>query len=217
MKPWPTVFLLSVLVVALAACFIVDRVTSWPARTLTTFSQESSTNAKRIRDALVDLFQIEPRIRINDSVVYDQPKSLLEFAVASRETEVTRNTSHTWLGSTKTIRIKTRYRVKAGFDLDQQLDVSVTDHNATVKVPPAKILSVEPLATSVEELNDGLWNKIQPEDVENELKAMPELAREKESTLPLEAEQNFARLLSEKVIGIPIHVEIQHESTRQGR
>jgi Protein of unknown function (DUF4230) len=211
MKPWPTVFLLSVLVVALAACFIVDRITSWPTRALTTFSQQSSLNAKRIHDAFVDLFQIEPRIRIEDSVVSDQSKSLSEFAVASRETEITRNTSYTWLGSTKTIRIKIRYRVKAGFDLTQRLDVLVDDRGVTVKVPPAKILSVEPLVTSVEELNDGLWNKIQPQDIENELKAMPGLAREKEGTLPQEAEQNFARLLSEKVTGLPVHVEIQHE------
>jgi hypothetical protein len=211
MKPWPTVFLLSVLVIALAACFIVDRVTSWPNRVLSTFSQQSSVNAKRVRDAFVDLFQIEPRIRINDTVVFDQSRSVLEFAVASRETEITRNTSYTWLGSTKTIRIKTRYRVKAGFDLTQRLDVLVDDHGATVKVPPAKILSVEPLATSVEELNEGLWNKIQPQDIENELSAMPGLAREKESTLPQEAEQNFARMLSEKVIGLPVHVEVAHE------
>jgi hypothetical protein len=211
MKPWPLVFLLSVLVFALAACFIVDRLTSWPTRAVTAFTQESTENAKKVRDAFVELFRMEPKITINDSVAFDQSKDLLELDIASRETEVTRNTSQTWFGSTKTIRIRTRYRVKAGFDLSEKLEVAVDDRGATVKAPHATILSVEPLSTSVEELKEGFWNKIQPQDIESELKAMPMLAREKESTLPAEAEQNFARLLSEKVANLPVHVEIQQD------
>jgi len=127
----------------------------------------------------------------------------------SRETEVSHSINQTWFGSTKTIRLKVRYRVKAGFDLAKALQVNVTDQGATVKVPKAKILSIEPLSTSVEELKDGLWNKIRPQDLENELKAMPELVRDKENSLPIEAEQNFTRLLSERLADFPVHVEVQ--------
>lgn len=208
-KSWPVALLLSVLTLALLTRSVVDRITSWPGQTLDLFTHQTSANARKIRNAFVDLFQLQPRITVNNSVAFDQSKTALELAVASRETEVIRNTSQTWLGSTKTIRIKIRYRVKAGFDLTEKLQVDVTDQGAIVKVPKAKILSIEPLSTSVEELKDGLWNKIQPQELENELKAMPELVREKESSLPTRAEQNFTRLLSERLADLPIHVEVQ--------
>ena len=205
----PIVSLLSILVLALSICFVVDRITSWPARTLDSFTHQTLANARRIRHAFVDLFQLQPQITVNNSVVFHQSKTALELAVVSRETEVSHSINQTWFGSTKTIRLKVRYRVKAGFDLAKALQVNVTDQGATVKVPKAKILSIEPLSTSVEELKDGLWNKIRPQDLENELKAMPELVRDKENSLPIEAEQNFTRLLSERLADFPVHVEVQ--------
>jgi hypothetical protein len=173
------------------------------------FSRSASSNAAKVRDAFVDLFQLQPQIRVNNSVAFEQSKLALELAIVSRETEIVRDHTDTWLGSSKTIRIRARYRVKAGFDLGDKLQVVVTDKSVDIKVPKARILSVDPISTSVEELREGLWNKIQAGDLETELQAMPNLAREKEQALPDEAEQNFARLLSERLAGLAVHLEIQ--------
>jgi Protein of unknown function (DUF4230) len=107
------------------------------------------------------------------------------------------------------------YRVKAGFDLSRKLEVNVAGQEVNIKVPKATILSVEPLSLAVDELRDGLWNRIQPEDIDRELKKMPELARAKASSLPNEAEQTFERLLSEKLGDLHIHVENQVETASE--
>jgi hypothetical protein len=85
----------------------------------------------------------------------------------------------------------------------------VVGQDVSIKVPKAIILSVEPLSFSVDELNDGLWNKIQPQDVDRELQKMPELARAKAVSLPDEAELTFQQLLSQKLGDFHVHVQSQ--------
>ena len=103
-------------------------------------------------------------------------------------------------------------RVKAGFDLSQKLEVNVTARDVNIKVPKAKILTIEPLSIIVEELRDGLWNKIQPQDVDRELQRMQDLARTKASSLPDDAELTLKRLLSQKLGDLNIHLETQSDA-----
>ena len=102
--------------------------------------------------------------------------------------------------------------MKAGFDLSQKLEVNVTGRDVNIKVPKAKILTIEPLSIIVEELRDGLWNKIQPQDVDRELQRMQELARTKASPLPNDAELTFKRLLSQKLGDLNVHLETQSDA-----
>ena len=163
----------------------------------------------KIRDAFVDLFQLQPKISVNETAVFDQTKPALELVVVERDTDITHDAAETWFGSTKTIRMHATYRVKAGFDLSKKLEVNVAGQDVNIKIPKATILSVEPLSLEVDELRDGLWNKIQPQDIDRELKKMPELARAKAASLPEEAEQTFQRLLSERLGDFRVHVEHQ--------
>jgi hypothetical protein len=127
--------------------------------------------------------------------------------VVSRDIEVTRDDAQTWLGSIKTIRIHATYRVKAGFDLSQKLEINVAGRDVNIKVPKAKILTIEPLSIIVEELRNGLWNKIQPQDVDRDLQSMHDLARTKATPLADEAELTFKRLLSQKLGDLNVHVQ----------
>jgi hypothetical protein len=208
----PLVFLLVVLIIAYTGKLIVDQMTSWPARAVASVSNQASVDARKIKNAFVDLFQLEPRISVNETAVFDQTKTALELVVVDRDTEITRDTAQTWLGSTKNIRIHATYRVKAGFDLSHKLEVNLAGQEVNIKIPKASILSVEPLAVKVDELRNGLWNKIQPEDIDRELKEMPEMARAKAASLPDEAEQTFERLLTERLGDLHVHVQIQAEA-----
>jgi len=203
----PLVLLLVVLFLAFTGKLIVDQINSWPARLVNSASNQASVEARKIRDAFVDLFQLQPKISVNETAVFDQTKTALELVVVSRDTDVTHDAAETWLGSTKTIRIHAIYRVKAGFDLSKKLEVSVAGQEVDIKVPKATILSVEPLSLGVDELRNGLWNKIQPQDIDRELKKMPELARAKAASLPDEAEQTFERQLSERLGELHVHVQ----------
>jgi hypothetical protein len=209
---FPVVLLLVTLLLVFTAKMQFDQVTSWPARILNSASDQAAAEIRKIREAFVDLFDLQPKISINEQVVYDQTKTALELAILTRDIAVTRDAAQTWLGSTKTIRIHATYRVKAGFNLAQRLEVNVADHQANITVPNAKILSIEPLSIVVEELRDGLWNKIQPQDVDRELARMQELARAKASSLPHDAEQSFERLLSQKLTGLNVHLEIHPDA-----
>ena len=120
--------------------------TSWPARLVDSVSNQAAVDARKIRDAFVDLFQLQPRISVNETAVFDQTKTALELVVVDRDTDITRDTAETWFGSTKTIRIHATYRVKAGFDLSHKLEVNLAGQEVNIKIPKATILSVEPLS-----------------------------------------------------------------------
>jgi hypothetical protein len=205
----PLTLLLVILFLVFAGKLIVDQVNSWPARLASSLSNQASADACKVRDAFVDLFQLHPKISVNETAVFDQTRTSLELVVVDRDTSVTRDAAQTWFGSTKTIRIHGTYRVKAGFDLSKELEVTVAGQEVNIKIPKACILSVEPLSLTVDELKNGLWNQIQPEDIDRELKRMPELARAKSASLPDEAEQTFEHLLSQRLGNFRVHVQNQ--------
>jgi len=67
---WPAVLLLVLLLIALTGKVLFDEVTSWPARELHSVSDQASAEARKIRDAFVDLFQLQPKISVNETVVF---------------------------------------------------------------------------------------------------------------------------------------------------
>jgi len=209
----PTLALsLTLTLLLLAAAFLIDRVASLPARAVHSAANQAAIEVAKVRDAFTELFRMQPKIRLRENVVIDQTATTPELAVVSRDVEVTRDAMQTWWGSTKTIRMRGVYRVKAGFDLSHELQVQVEESGIAVGVPRAKILSVEPISMNIEELRDGLWNKIQASDIEREANSMPEIARAKSDSLPEEAEQTFKRLLAQKITGQNIRLDFVSEA-----
>jgi hypothetical protein len=206
---WPLALVLAVAILVGGGLWVFERISSWPSRTWVALTDQSAAQARRVRDTFVDLFQVQPRITVHDRVIYQEAKQALELAVVSRETEVSRQSTHTWIGSTKVVRIRATCRVKAGFELGERLAVDVRGTEVIVRVSHASILSVEPTEIIVEELRNGLWNKIQPQDVTGELKALLDLARRKEATLPQEAEQTFSKLLGDNLSGLNVRLEFE--------
>jgi hypothetical protein len=182
-----------------AGAFFLDRLASLPARALHAASIQAETEVAKIRDTFSDLFHLQPTIKVSEKVVLGQTATTPELAMVSRDVEVTRDAVQVWWGSAKTIRMRSVYRVRAGFDLSQKFEVQVQGPEIAIDVPRAKILSVEPVWTKIEELRDGLWNKIQACDVEKEVNKMPEIARSKSTSLPEEAEKIFRGLLMQKM------------------
>ncbi len=204
---WPLALVLVAVVIAVSLFVVVNQLSQLPGRSVAALFQGSANNAKQVRDAFVDLFQIRPRITVHDQVIFAEAKPVLELALASRETQVSHEVDQTWFGSTKHLRISGTYLVKAGYDLNEKLSVDLRDRTVVVDAPAPKILSVEQKTVSVEELRDGLWNRIQPADVEAELRALPQLAEQKEHALPHEAADQFRKLLQEKLPGFAIRVQ----------
>jgi hypothetical protein len=198
---WKFVVLVILLAVIGTGAWIFNRIETWPERT-----------SQRVLKAFREVGQIQPKITIHDRVVFEQTKDALELAVVTRETQVEREMEHEWFGSKKRIRLRGTFNVKAGFDLREQFAVQIDGRKIRAKLPPPKILSIDPKETEVLALENGLWNKINPKELEVELQALPELARSKavQTGLPNEALETFIKRVREQ-LAPAYELEFLHE------
>jgi len=199
---WKAVVLIIVLALLGLGAWLYWRIETWPERTTT-----------RVLKAFREVAGLRPKITIHDRVVFEQTKDALELAVVTRETQVEREMEHEFLGSTKRIRLRGTYVVKAGFDLREKFAVQIDGRHIRAELPAPKVLSIDPRDTEVLVLENGLWNKISPADLETELRALPDLARAKaeQTGLPAEAYDTFTKRLREQLT--PAY-EIEFASSR---
>jgi hypothetical protein len=198
---WPLALTLIVLIAAATLTFIFLRLESWPARTAKQSTTELERVGRDVRDAFVEVAHLQPRITINNRVYLEKTTATAELAVLSRQVEVEHELLHTWAGSTKRVKLHGTFTAKAGFDLQQDVDVDLQPDEITVRLPHASILGVEQKQTEVLALENGLWNRISAADLENELAVLPDLARQKaaESGVLVEAEAALQKQLEERV------------------
>ncbi|MES2568437.1 MAG: DUF4230 domain-containing protein, partial [Verrucomicrobiota bacterium] len=106
------------------------------------------------------------------------------------------------------------YQVKAGFDLSEPFSVRVEGRRVSVEIPAARILSVDVQSVDVLSLQNGIWNKIEPGELEAEMRALPILARQKASDAGLQKEaiEMITARLREK-FGAQFEIEV-HVSDR---
>jgi len=154
-----------------------------------------------LRAAFIDIAHLQPRITINNRVYMEQTRPVSELVVLSRRIEVEHELLHTWVGSSKRVKLHGTFNAKAGFDLRQNLSIDIRPDEIVVQLPHAQILGIEQGQLDVLAFENGLWNRISGEDVQNELSMLPQLAREKatESGLPAEAEGALRQQLEQRI------------------
>ena len=198
---WPTAFALIALIIVAAAVFIFLRLESWPARTAKQGAGELERIGRDLRAAFVDIAHLQPRITINNRIYMEQTTPVSELVVLSRRIEVEHELLHTWVGSSKRVKLHGKFNVKAGVDLRQNLSIDIRPNEIVVQLPHAQILGIEEDQLDVLAFENGLWNRISGEDVQNELSILPQLAREKaiESGLPDQAEHALRQQLEQRI------------------
>ena len=198
---WPIALTLVALIVAATIVVIFLRLESWPARTVRQSNAELERLGKNIRAAFIDIAHLQPRITINDRVYMEQTTPVSELVVLSRRIEVEHELLHTWVGSSKRVKLHGTFLAKAGFDLRKGLSIDVHPDQITVELPRAQILGVEQQQVDVLAFENGLWNRISGQDVQSELSTLPDLARKKavETGLPAEAEKNLQQQLEQRI------------------
>ena len=189
------------LIVATTILVIFLRLESWPARTARQSTAELERLGKNLRAAFIDIAHLQPRITINDRVYMEQTTPVSELVVLSRRIEVEHELLHTWVGSSKRVKLHGTFVAKAGFDLRRGLSIDIHPDQITVQLPHAQILGVEQQQVDVLAFENGLWNRISGQDVQSELAALPDLARKKaaESGLPAEAEETLQQQLEQRI------------------
>jgi len=202
------------LIIAAVIVVIFLRLESWPARTAHQGTAELEKLGKDLRAAFIDIAHLQPRITINSRVYMEQTTPVSELVVLSRRIEVEHELLHTWVGSSKRVKLHGTFNVKAGFDLRQNLSIDIRPSEIIVELPHAQILGIEEVQVDVLAFENGLWNRISGEDVHSELSILPQLAREKaaESDLATEAERALQRQLDERIDAPqPLHLIFKNE------
>jgi len=198
---WPIALTLVAVSIAMTILIIFLRLESWPARTARQSTAELERLGKNVRAAFVDIAHLEPRITINDHVYMEQTTPVSELVVLSRRIEIENELVHTWLGSSKRVKLHGTFIAKAGFDLRKGLSIDIRPNEIMVQLPHAQILGVEQQQVDVLAFENGLWNHISGQDVQSQLSVLPELARKKaaESKLPAEAEETLQKQLEQRI------------------
>jgi hypothetical protein len=198
---WPVALTFVALIIAAVILVIFMRLESWPARTAHQSTAELERLGKDLRAAFIDIAHLQPRITINNRIYIEQTRPVSELVVLSRRIEVEHELLHTWVGSSKRVKLHGTFNVKAGFDLRQNLSIDIRVNEIIVQLPHAQILGIEEGQLDVLAFENGLWNRISGEDVQNELSILPQLAREKatESGLPAEAETALRQQLEQRI------------------
>ena len=189
------------LIIAAVVLIIFVRLETWPARTAQQGTAELERLGKDLRSAFIDIAHLQPRITINNRVYMEQTRPVSELVVLSRRIEVEHQLSHTWVGSSKRVKLHGTFNVKAGFDLRQNLSIDIRPNEVIVQLPHAQILGIEQGQVDVLAFENGLWNRISGEDVQSELSTLPQLARERatESGLPADAEHALRQQIEQRI------------------
>jgi hypothetical protein len=198
---WQLAFTLSAFIVAIVAVIIFSRVETWPARTARQSTAELEKLGKDLRAAFIDVTHLQPRITINSRVYMEQTTPVSELVVLSRRIEVEHELLHTWVGSSKRVKLHGTFIAKAGFNLQQDFSIEIRPEEIIVQVPHAKILGVEQEQVDVLAFENGLWNRISGQDLQSEFSVLPQLAwkRAVEDGLPAEAERTLQQQLDERL------------------
>lgn len=127
-------------------------------------AEQSYEGARRIGHDLKEMFQVTPQITVNNKIIVEQESRVLELASLAQQFHHTYTWRNTRLGSTKTIEVSGTFRSKAGFDLNENFTIDITDGKAVVGLPPPRILSVEMLGNTEFRDEHGIWNWVNSED-----------------------------------------------------
>ena len=215
---WPLAFTFIALIVAGVCTFIFLRIETWPGRAANQTTAELERVGRDVRDALVEMAQLQPRVTVNNRIYLEKTTATAQLAILSRQVEVEQEFQHTWAGSTKRVRLHATFTAKAGFDLQHDVAVDLRPDEIVISLPHATILGVEQKQVDVLAFENGFWNRISASDLESQLATLPELARQKaaESGILTEAETALQTQLNERIHAEkPVHLVFQSAAMKE--
>jgi hypothetical protein len=205
-RRFPGTLALTIIAVALiaASVFVFERCVSLPGRAARTTVEQMERVGRDVRDAVVEITRLQPRVTINDRVYFEQTSPITELALVSQRLEVEHEFTHSWAGSSKRLKLHGTFTARAGFNLRQEWSVNIQPKETIIRLPHAQILTVQQDAVDVLVFENGFWNPISGADVQTELATLSRLAREKASDghLPGEAEGMFRTQLATRLPNI---------------
>lgn len=132
-----------------------------------------------IQTRFVEALNLTPRIMANNAVIFAQNTPTLELVTVERQALVRHRFEESWLQSRKTFEVEAPFTARAGFQLRDAFTVNILrgGRTAEVRLPNAKILSVDMGDIRILRDEDGLWNKLTAQDREKAIRTLTKTAR----------------------------------------
>ena len=132
-----------------------------------------------IQARFMEVLNLTPRIMANNAVIFAQNTPTLELVTVERQAVVRHRFEESWLHSRKTFEVEAPFTARAGFHLRDALTVNIPrgGETAEIRLPAAKILSVEMGEIRILLDEDGLWNKLTAQDREKAIRTLTKSAK----------------------------------------
>ena len=127
-------------------------------------AEQSYDGARKLGQDLERAFQFTPEITVNNTIVIQQKTDIVELATLSQKFHHTYHWTNTRLYSTKKIEVSGTFDAKFGFDLQEKLNIVISDNKAVITFPDAKLLSIEVMGDIMFNDENGMWNWVNQED-----------------------------------------------------
>jgi hypothetical protein len=159
---------IAVIILALAGggWILLDKLANLPAQAAGGLGNAAADTARAMARVVKDALTIEPKVVVSSTVIHEGARGAFEVAFAEQEMTHDLRYETTWLGSTKVLHARGRFTVKAGYNLaDGQWFVEQKpDGTWVVNLPDPTVLSCELKEVTMVADDDGMWNKLSPED-----------------------------------------------------
>lgn len=143
----------------------------------TRLAEKTYNGARQIGQDIREALNVTPHVTVNNTVVLQQQAPVLELATVTQRFSHRHAWANKWMGSTKKITLTGTFEAKAGFDLNQQFDLTISDDKAIITLPAPQLLSLEPQGDLTFEDENGLWNRLHATDRSQAINAFTADAR----------------------------------------
>lgn len=176
-----------------------------------------SVMGKETAEFFNTLFNFTPQVMVNNTVFIQETKAIADLATAQKPIVITHRIEDIWLHSKKTFEVRAEFAVTAGFSFKSHgCNVSIEENPLRIvaNFPKPKILSVTMKSFEILRDEDGLLNKIKPEEREQAIRGLtPEVIRKARdsSTILEDAKSSVEKQLHAKAQEKNWKLDVQFE------
>jgi hypothetical protein len=190
----------------LGLCLVLVTLAAVAMTLLKRCENTAARSVSAITRTFQSVLQVQPEIRINQTVITTQTAPIAELAIVSKDQLVHYSLSeqlqlwhHNIPLTTKSISVQAVYRIKAGYNLQEPFRVSIDSRTGKIsaQLPPAHILSIERIGELSLSDHDELLNRISTDEraqVLNELDRVARTSAEQSGIVQDAEKQSVVRL-----------------------
>lgn len=135
--------------------------------------------ARELRAKWEKVLNFTPEIQIDSRVVIAANVPKFEVVTVQKQAVLRYAWSHSWLHSTKVFDIEATFTARAGYDFGNFSHINIDSRKGsiTIQLPNPKILTIGMGDVKILADEDGLWNRLTPEDRREAFRELEKEAR----------------------------------------